>query len=177
MIKTLKNNLTPEYLKLKQIILSPKFNWNYHFSSTVDIGMYPNNIDMPYYSHNILIRPESTDRYITPNSIHTELTVKVLDEIIKFNKILKRYFYLRINVNCVHPDTGIQYSIPHTDHCFPHLNILIYLTSSGGSTYIEDECYNPKEDDVILFSGKHYMQRPTNSRRIVLVATIFDMVK
>ena len=72
----------------------------------------------------------------------------------------------------VHPRNGIQLSEPHLDHNFPHYNLLVYLTNSGGETFVENEVYSPKEDDVIIFTGKHYMKRPSDDRRVVLIATI-----
>ena len=55
---------------------------------------------------------------------------------------------------------------------FPHFNLIVYLTDTGGETFVEDEIHIPKIHDVILFRGKHYMKRPTRDRRIILVATI-----
>lgn len=177
MIKQLKNNLSSNYLHMKEIILSPKFEWNYYESSTPENEIKGNHTNVSFYSHNVLIRPEAYERYITNNSKHIELITNVLDEIIDYNNLYLGYFYLRINVNSVHPDEGIQLSMPHIDHGFPHTNILVYLTSSGGDTIVEDESYSPREDDVIIFEGQHYMERPKKSRRVVLVATIFDMYK
>ena len=40
------------------------------------------------------------------------------------------------------------------------------------SWIVEDEKYDPKEDDAILFDGiNHYMQSPLKERRIILVST------
>ena len=38
------------------------------------------------------------------------------------------------------------------------------------------EEYVPEEDDVVLFSGKHYMQAPKEERRIVIVSTIYQYI-
>ena len=35
----------------------------------------------------------------------------------------------------------------------------------------------PEENDVILFTGNHYMKRPTKGRRIILISTIFEYQK
>jgi len=78
-----------------------------------------------------------------------------------------------MNANCVHSDSVYQYSLPHIDHRFPHKNIIVYLTNSGGNTIIEEVPYEPKEDDVLIFEGEHYIEKPKASRRIVLVSTIF----
>ena len=87
-----------------------------------------------------------------------------------------RCFFLRSNANAVHADTGEQFSEPHIDHRFSHYNLLVYL-SGDGETIVEDEKYFPKENDVILFTGNHYMKRPSKGRRIVLISTIFEYNK
>ena len=61
---------------------------------------------------------------------------------------------------------------------YPHGNIIVYLTNAGGKTFVSNgdnspyEEHDPVEDDIILFSGKHFMQNPSDNRRIILVATI-----
>ena len=58
-------------------------------------------------------------------------------------------------------------------HHFPHKNILLYLTDTGGKTFVEEEYHDPKEDDVIIFSGNHWAELPKTGRRIVIVNTIY----
>ena len=96
----------------------------------------------------------------------------VVNEILDYNNI-KYKFFLRSNANCVHADRDVQLSEPHVDHEFPHINVIVYLTNTGGKTYCEDEFHDPKEDDVILFTGKHWMERPNIGRRIILVNTLY----
>ena len=48
----------------------------------------------------------------------------------------------------------------------------MYFTDAGGSTFVEGEEHNPKEDDIILFTGEHYMETPADNRRVILVATM-----
>ena len=62
-------------------------------------------------------------------------------------------------------------TLPHTDHDFPHKNMLIYLTDAGGSTFVEGEEFAPEEDDVIIFQGEHWHELPKQKRRVVLVMT------
>ena len=73
----------------------------------------------------------------------------------------------------MHPDNDKQFSEPHIDHDFPHLNLLVYL-SGDGETIVEDEKFFPQANNVILFTGKHYMKRPSVGRRVVLISTIFE---
>ena len=126
---------------------------------------------MDFYSHVLLRRPDGGCNFSTSKSEYTELAIKVVDEILKHNKI-SYHMHLRLNVNCTHPDNDHQESDRHVDHNFPHKNLIIYLTGSGGNTYVEDEFHDPKEDDVILFQGEHWMKRPNIGRRIILVNTL-----
>ena len=164
MLRVLKNPVTSNYTELKNFILSNDFIWRYDTST-----------GMPFYGHTFLERPEETG-FSQPLSELISLNLTVLKEIIDFNNLFDRYFFLRSNVNCVHPDNDKQFSEPHIDHDFPHFNLLVYL-SGDGETIVEDEKYFPKENDVILFTGNHYMKRPSNGRRIILISTIFEYNK
>lgn len=172
MIEVLKNPKTAIYFEIKEIILSSNFNWYYNPSSTTSSKKISGHIDMPFYSHTLLRRPE-TERYSFKSSPHLDKVIEVFDEILEYNGISKNdYYYIRSCVNCVHSSPGIQLSTPHIDHKFPHYNLIIYLTDVGGKTYVEEEFHDPKEDDVIIFSGKHYMERPKEKRRIILISTL-----
>ena len=164
MIKVLDNPITPNYLQLKDIVLSPSFPWLYTLSTK-----------MPFYSHVFLDRPENV-KFSNPQSEFLGLNLKVLDEIIQHNNLFDRYFFLRSNANCVHADSGEQFSEPHIDHRFPHFNLLVYLTNEGdgGETIGEDEKFHPQANNIILFKGKHHMKRPCVGRRVVLISTIFE---
>ena len=63
------------------------------------------------------------------------------------------------------------------DHTYPHQNIIMYHTDSGGRTFVEDGEHDPKEDDVILFSGRHHMELPKEKRRVVSVGTIYNITE
>ena len=165
MIKVLENPITSNYLELKNLVLSSEFPWLYSFSTK-----------MPFYSHVFLDRPENV-KFSNPQSELLGLNLKVLDEIIQHNNLFDRYFFLRSNANCVHSDTGEQFSEPHIDHRFPHFNLLVYLTNEGdgGETIVEDEKFFPQANNAILFTGEHYMKRPSVGRRVVLISTIFEV--
>ena len=97
-----------------------------------------------------------------------------------FNKI-DFASYLRISLNCVHAEDEVYNSLPHIDHQYPHGNVIMYFTDSGGKTFCESKSagvydyHDPSEDDIILFSGKHYMQSPIKGRRVILVTTILPL--
>ena len=164
MIKILENPITSNYLELKNLVLSFEFPWLYSYSTK-----------MPFYSHVFLDRPENA-KFSKPQSKFLDLNLKVLDEIIRHNNLFDRYFFLRSNANCVHADSGEQFSEPHIDHRFPHFNLLVYLTNEGdgGETIVEDEKFHPQANNIILFKGKHHMKRPSVGRRVVLISTIFE---
>ena len=164
MIKVLENPITSNYLELKELVLSSEFPWLYSYSTK-----------MPFYSHVFLDRPENA-KFSNPQSEFLGLNLKVLDEIIQHNNLFDRYFFLRSNANCVHSDSGEQFSEPHIDHRFPHFNLLVYLTNEGdgGETIVEDEKFHPQANNIILFKGKHHMKRPSVGRRVVLISTIFE---
>ena len=103
-----------------------------------------------------------------------KIKVKVLDEIILHNNLFDRYFFLRSNANCVHSDTGEQFSEPHIDHRFSHYNMLIYLNDCDGETVVGDKIIEPEEDKVIVFEGEHYMRLPSSNRRVILIATLIN---
>jgi hypothetical protein len=174
MIKNLKNPKTSLYLEFKKYIFSSEFCWYYNSYSTHD-GENPEPkkyINIPFYSHNFLQRPEYNGKYPLPNSDKLEMISSVFKEIITHNDINFTTF-LRINANCTHPqlNTDIQCTVPHYDHTFPHKNMLIYFSDAGGKTVVDDKIFEPKEDDVIIFEGKHYYYAPLEKRRIICVAT------
>ena len=55
----------------------------------------------------------------------------------------------------------------------PAFDTLMLMTSP----IVENEKHFPQENDVILFTGNHYMKRPSKGRRIILISTIFEYNK
>jgi hypothetical protein len=166
MIKKLENPKTENYLEIKELVLSSFFPWFYQ-THTVD---YDN---IPYYSHRVLTCYEnSVNKVPEVCSEYFGAFSSMLLEILKFNNIEIELFY-RINVNCVHPLKVISSSAMHIDHYYPHHNMLVYLTNSGGKTIVGKEKYDPNIDDVIIFDGsiEHCLETPLSDRRISLVAT------
>ena len=172
MIKSLINPKTQLYLDFKKFVLSGDFYWSYNSDMTYQDPPNSNYTNIFYYSHMFLMRPGNNPfRFPKNNSDHLEFAAQVFLEIFKHNEIEINSF-LRINANCVHPYSNILNTVPHTDHDYDHKNALIYLTNSGGCTVVENNVYDPKEDDVIIFGGEsHYHQTPRQDRRVVLVAT------
>ncbi len=176
MIKLLQNPKSADYIDFKRWVNSTSFSWKYNPSSTPDIKN-STKMDVPFYCHSFMKRPEQYGYPVIDDPQETHGAVQILNQIIEHNQIPFNSF-IRIAVNAVHPQKDVMSSIPHVDHQFPHGNLIIYLNNAGGSTFVkndltfQDEVHIPKEDDIILFTGEHYMQTPKDDRRIILIATM-----
>ena len=177
MIQILQNSQSENYKLLKKNILGQYFPWFYYKNTTAEQVEMNGFANVPQLAHTFIARPEEYGWSKHDSEIH-QIAVDVVREILFENNFNpENYFILRLATNCTFPSEGIQFSLPHVDHTFPHFNFLTYLTNSGGSTYIEGIEHKPKEDQSILFSGKHYLQLPKKERRIVLVATFMTYNK
>ena len=162
-IVQLKNPKTKQYESLKNYILSNNFPW--YYNKWMDGTLW--------FSHGVLIRPTEDKKYSTVNNENILQFQKVLDEIFDYNDLELKCLF-RINVNLVTPKKGVQVTPAHWDHHWDHKSMLIYLTDAGGKTYVEREEFDPKEDDIISFSGypeKHYYRVPKEKNRVVIVLT------
>lgn len=148
--------------------------------------------NVSYFSHVVIQRPKEVeytnenicqfigaDPGIIPkirsNSFELYVEPFLIDLIISNckNKLLEYRCPLRINFNMTFPQGGSKPSIPHVDHNFPHKNMLIYFTDTGGDTIIGGDNFTPKEDDIIVFNSDwlHCHKPPENGRRVVMVMT------
>jgi hypothetical protein len=175
MIQKLNNSKSQLYLEIKDLVTGPNFHWFYKLKSTTMDDEKYNNISL--YGHSFLSRSESDyDRfYSLPNSEHLDKVQYFLAKVAKENNVQINCFY-RINANAVHPTDEDKLTVPHYDHEFPHKNMLVYLTDSGGETVVYNgdgtiEEHHPQEDDIIIFDGLHCHRPPKDRRRVVLVAT------
>ena len=176
MMRLLENPKSDNYQSLKKIILGDHFPWFYSTTTTF-VDNVTGHCNIPQYSHSFIGRPEVFGFSKHDSGIY-ETAVDVVREILTENNIpTHSYFILRLATNCTYPCEGIQLSMPHVDHQFPHKNFIIYLTSAGGSTFVEGKEHKPIEDQSMLFSGEHYIQLPKKERRIVLVATLFNLIQ
>jgi hypothetical protein len=171
LIKKLHNPKTKLYYDFKHHILSEEFPWFYLEHSTPNL-FSENYSNVPFYSHSFLLRPEDTQFKLPEKfSDFVDTAHQIFLEILHFNRIPVNCFF-RMNANCVQPTREVLNTVPHIDHPFEHNNLIVYLTSSGGSTIVGNESHSPNEDDVILFGGEtHYIQTPQEKRRVILVAT------
>ena len=133
-------------------------------------------VDLPFYCHSFMKRPEQYGYPVIDNPQETHGVVEMLSQIP--NKTKFHLIVLLGCVNAVQPQKDVTASIPHVDHTFAHGNLIMYLNNAGGSTFVKnemsykDEVHIPQEDDIILFTGEHYMQTPRDKRRVILVATM-----
>ncbi len=182
MITTLVNPKTETYQHVKYGILSDTFPWYYQDNVvTNDLTIDEGHRNFSCFYNRLLSRAATTNerrqgighKYPTSTNFeHMELFEKMLDEIWDANGIDVNVIY-RISVNLVYPQNGIQHAPKHTDHDYPHTNLLIYFTDSGGKTVYDKYEHDPQEDDIITFDGlgEHYYHLPKENRRVVLVAT------
>tara|TARA_R100000008_G_scaffold9987_1_gene5019 strand:- start:55 stop:684 length:630 start_codon:yes stop_codon:yes gene_type:complete len=181
MIRNLKNPLTENYLEMKRKVFN-EFNWEWIHASFPHDYHNPNpdrHINPGFYGHQILANPDRTNRiYPHPwtNSPYLELVSNVIREIFDYNQISVDCIF-RINFNACGPESGsAQETIPHTDHDFPHSNMIGYLSDVGGRTFVKkenrEEYHEPHEDEIITFPGLlHWQEVPKKGRRIVFVVT------
>ena len=183
MLDVLDNPMTEQYVGLKQHVLSSDFPLHWiHATICADEWCQANALgercpnqndeDIPFLSHAVLRR--TGDKSGTPEvgSPIFHQARQVFDEILDHNGIGPRHFY-RMNVNMTMP-TPKRMSPTHTDHPYPHSNLLVYLNGfTGGRTWVEGvEGPQPIEDMVVTFGGvPHRAAPPIEDRRVVLVAT------
>tara|TARA_B100000579_G_C22355779_1_gene631565 strand:- start:56 stop:577 length:522 start_codon:yes stop_codon:yes gene_type:complete len=162
-IVKLHNLRTKDYLDLKDLILSPHFPWYVSNAHNTD--------DFKFFSHIFVKRPGEGTLFPVSQSSHANLVNTVLGQILYLNDIDISCLY-RSNANLVPPSLEVKRTTEHVDHEFPHNNLLIYLTDSGGKTIVGNESYDPKEDDVIMFGGhSHCIETSHKKNRVVIVAT------
>tara|TARA_B100001113_G_scaffold316514_1_gene283333 strand:- start:10 stop:543 length:534 start_codon:yes stop_codon:yes gene_type:complete len=174
MIKRLANAKTELYRQCKELIYDENFPWYFTKRTLAPDLQYDRTKyrEISFFTHSLLVRPHSSTghRYPIQQSEYLEHFERMLMEIFELNQIQIGCFF-RVCLNLVYPSGGRQLTIPHKDHFYPHKNVLVYLTDSGGETYCEGDVHDPVEDDVIIFEGEHYHKLPENNARIVLVAT------
>ena len=185
MYRVLKNPQHNSYHMVKDVIFNQKFEWVWQKSSTEKEseeskykGEHRLHTDAPFYSHIVIQRPEY-QLYPEVQSKYCNLFVDCLEGIINGNENIipfdsQDHMWTRISVNATHPNTGIQYSMPHVDHRFPHFNMLIYLNDCDGETVVGDKSIEPEEDKGIVFEGEHYMRLPSSGRRVIIIATLIN---
>ena len=176
MFTRLKTPDTGDYTGLKELILGPHFGWSHNAKATPYMENTRSYQDLSFYSHAFLHGPSPRHGlYSKANSEYLPNVETVIGQIFELNNVKMNVVY-RINANAVHPVEGNVLTVPHTDHEFPHKNMLIYLTNTGGDTIVFDDAgkkhhFTPVEDDIVTFEGLHCMVPPRQGRRVVIVVT------
>ena len=125
---------TGDYAGLKELILGPHFGWSHNAKATPYMENTRSYQDLSFYSHAFLHGPSPRHGlYSKANSEYLPNVETVIGQIFELNNVKMNVVY-RINANAVHPVEGNVLTVPHTDHEFPHKNMLIYLTNTGGDT-------------------------------------------
>lgn len=168
MIYKLKNPKTENYLRFKNFILSNNLPLYYQKNT----GNAITGLDTPVFTHGFLHRASDKELKFSHFSNYCQTAASTILEILSFNQIDIHLFY-RIAANLVMPKPSKIRTCWHTDHDHPHTNMLVYLTNSGGKTFVGSEEHLPEEDDVVIFDGmiEHCHETPENDRRVVLVST------
>ena len=167
---------TGDYAGLKELILGPHFGWSHNAKATPYMENTRSYQDLSFYSHAFLHGPSPRHGlYSKANSEYLPNVETVIGQIFELNNVKMNVVY-RINANAVHPVEGNVLTVPHTDHEFPHKNMLIYLTNTGGDTIVFDDAgkkhhFTPVEDDIVTFQGLHCMVPPKQGRRVVIVVS------
>ena len=169
-ILILKNPLTSNYQELKRNILGAEFPWYWH-KQLLNEKFDDHEDNYEIYSHTFLHRPTPQCPYPKEAGANCHLIHAVVIEILEYNNIHIDMIY-RMSANCVHPTEKNMTGPEHTDHHFPHKNLIVYLNNfKGGATWCEGKTYDGQEDDIITFEGRHKFYPPVDNRRVVLVAT------
>ena len=189
-IVKLNNPKTKLYTEIKNNILKGSIDWCYLNETTSEFDKSTREsynfilkkynqegkilFNTPMYNHIFLARSNNNQLYTKVFSPYIDSINQMYCEILNTNiNIIKSFNMMcRCAANAVEPSQKENIiTVPHIDHDFPHKNMLIYLTDSGGSTFVEGEEFVPEEDDVIMFEGMHWHELPREERRVVLVMT------
>ena len=121
MIEVLKNPLTSNYHKLKEIILSDNFHWENIISTMDVVSNTEGHIHMPVDIHTFIPRPETTQEYNNTSTLsrkngdaereskseYVDLCVTVMNEILDYSNLFGTYIFHRAAANCTYADEGI----------------------------------------------------------------------
>jgi hypothetical protein len=182
----LENPKTDLYKQTKELIFGGSMIWHHAEKTTPNEDDFLHELDSkeeysntPFFAHCIIERPNNETPYSKITSYFAENFVKCVKEILDYNNI-SFYNIYRLNVNMTYYVKNELYTMPHVDHDFPHNNLLIYLDNvTGGEVKVykngEWHIHQPKEDDIILFSGLHCHrtpQEPNQFRRAIVTTFI-----
>ena len=135
--------------------------------------------DSPFFSHNVLERPEDRGENKFFNSSTGPFFQKLLERFCKNNNIeLKEFLRCCINISF---HLKSKKSKLHVDHEYEHKQIILYLNDADGDTVLVHGDKNgvsgttsikPQKYKMVCFDNiPHYINYPTNGYRAVVVFT------
>jgi hypothetical protein len=161
-------------------------------------GGYDDSEGMPYFVHRVQDRAEKTDKIPVPESLMYTPIAKTIVRLM--DSINVEYLEIgRISINTTFNATNVPNtfgSIPHVDHSYSHLQMIIYLNDSDGDTLLFDKVcdfqspakqtvvelgeenimhrISPKKNRILLFDGSVYHTNylPSKNYRSIIVASI-----
>jgi hypothetical protein len=158
--------LTPEELEVVNTELEHEFPWFLHLSDVEDGDRFP------FLCHTLMHRASlDTATQGVVNSDSFDFFKTIFDRLVPEHTTL-----LRASLNLsVHNSSDV--GTVHTDHKFPHKNLIIYLGDSGAGTRLYDE--QGQETDripgtlntAVKFEGRHAQEFPREGVRLVVVFT------
>ena len=163
--------ISVDYDNFKSVVLGGDFPWFWQRAyNEWEVTEDTQNFD--FFSHVLLQRPGHTKLHSVENSQYLPAAEKIFSQFCDIYDLKPKVLY-RANLNMTIPTGDTRPSPMHTDHDFPHKNLILYLTDcQGGATVVEgkDPFYG-EEDSFFLFEGRHQHYLPTSGRRVVLVYT------
>lgn len=134
----------------------------------------------PFFDHIIIPREErETDPVTVVSPLH-EFFTTIQKRFCDVCELPMEKIY-RQCINLTFPSDNGEYSEPHTDHDFPHKNIIMYLNDGyemGETILYNDDLtigkkIEPKKGKVICFDGSiiHGVRWIPRGRRIIFVST------
>jgi hypothetical protein len=130
-IKEIKNIIPEKYNKLIHFIQSNNFPWYWGKESTTS--------DFPFHFYVVLRRKETGVEPRINSELYQEF-IDMFEDIAKKNNIQYSEIYrICLNSTLYNPE---KIGDPHTDHTYPHKNLLIYLeeNSSGNTFLFKEQC-------------------------------------
>jgi hypothetical protein len=136
-------------------IFTDSFPW-YFMPKIVDPNGESNYQNVSGFNHFLLEDNKKVSQYF---DMFYPIVMNVLDkQEVTCNQIIR----MRLNLHSCHPDTKMEYHLPHIDSFFPHMNMICYLNDSDGDTFIFNEVnehFNTQYDSEIVSNNKFTIKK------------------
>jgi hypothetical protein len=136
-------------------IFTDSFPW-YFMPKIVDPNGESNYQNVSGFNHFLLEDNKKVSQYF---DMFYPIVMNVLDkQEVTCNQIVR----MRLNLHSCHPDSRMEYHLPHIDSFFPHMNMICYLNDSDGDTFIFNEVnenFNTQYDSEIVSNNKFTIKK------------------